>query len=398
MSRRVPARRSPRRRPTLIHLTTTDISLALLLQPQLKAFADAGYDVIGMSAPGPYVDDLARDGIRHEPIKHFTRRMAPQHDALALRELRRAFRRLQPDIVHTHNPKPGVLGRLAARWVRVPAVVNTVHGLYALPSDRAAKRWLVYGLERVAARCSDAELVQNVEDIPVLDHLGIRAPKVRLLGNGIDLSRFDAAAGRARRAGARAELEIDESTIVVGAVGRLVAEKGYRELFAAARALKTTAPNVLMLVVGPDDTDKPDAITSIELSQATAMGGVRFLGEQRDVERLYAAMDVFIIASWREGFSRSGMEAAAMGLPVIATDVRGCRQVVDHERTGLLIPVRDPEAIVEAVQRLAADADLRRRMGDAGADMARREFDQQRVIDITLATYAEVLGGEPVTS
>jgi glycosyltransferase involved in cell wall biosynthesis len=369
-----------------------------LLQPQLKAFVDAGYDVIGMSAPGPYVDELTRDGIRHVPVKHFTRRMAPQHDALALGELRREFRHLQPDIVHTHNPKPGVLGRLAARSARVPAVVNTVHGLYALPSDRALKRWVVYGLERAAARFSDAELVQNVEDLPVLHRLGIRAPKVRLLGNGIDLSRFDATASGADRTAARAELDIDDATIVVGAVGRLVAEKGYRELFAAARRLRETSPNVQLLIIGPTDADKHDAITAEECREAEATAGVRFLGERRDVERLYAAMDVFIIASWREGFSRSGMEAAAMGVPVIATDVRGCRQVVEHERTGLLIPVRDADAIVGAVRRLAENTDLRRTMGEAGVELARREFDQRRVIDITLATYADVLGREPVPS
>ena len=385
-------------RPRLIHLTTTDISLALLLQPQLKAFANAGYEVIGMSAPGPYVAGLSEDGVRHEPVAHFTRRTAPHHDTLAFAELRRTFRRLRPDIVHTHNPKPGVLGRLAARGAGVPAVVNTVHGLYALPTDRAAKRWVVYALERVAARCSDAELVQNPEDVPVLHSLGITAPKVRLLGNGIDLTRFDAFAGRQVRAATRAELDIADDTVVVGAVARLVAEKGYRELFAAARALAATTPKVLILVVGPSDTDKHDAITPDELSEATATGRVRFLGERHDVERLYAAMDVFVIASWREGFSRSGMEAAAMGLPVIATDVRGCRQVVDHERTGLLIPLRDPRAIADAVRRLAEDADLRRRLGDAGIDKARREFDQQRVIDLTLATYDEVLGRKQAAS
>ena len=155
-------------RPTLIHLTTTDISLALLLQPQLKAFANAGYDVIGMSAPGPYVAGLADDGVRHEPVAHFTRRMAPHHDALAFAELRRRFRRLRPDIVHTHNPKPGVLGRLAARGARVPAVVNTVHGLYALPTDRAAKRWVVYALERVAVRiCRPASASKRVRSMPL---------------------------------------------------------------------------------------------------------------------------------------------------------------------------------------------------------------------------------------
>ena len=379
-----------RGRPRLVHVTTTDMSLALLLQPQLEAFSRAGYEVIGMSAPGPFVPELETSGIVHEPVAHFTRRMAPHHDALALAELTRAFRRLRPDIVHTHNPKPGVVGRLAARAARVPAVVNTVHGLYALPDDRRSKRWVVYGLERLAATCSDAELVQNPEDLPVLAGLGIRAPKARLLGNGIDLCRFDAARGRSLRADVRAELGIDERTVVVGAVGRLVAEKGYRELFTAARALRDTTPPVLLMVVGPPDLDKHDAISQTELDHASA-AGVRFLGERRDVERIYAAMDIFVIASWREGFSRSGMEAAAMGLPVIATDIRGCRQVVDHDRTGLLIPVRDAGAIAAAVRGLADDPDRRRAMGAAAIDKARDEFDQQRVIDITLATYDDVL-------
>lgn len=386
------------RQPRLVHLTTTDISLALLLQPQLEAFAAAGYDVIAMSAPGPYTDRLQREGLRHEPVHHFTRRMAPHEDLLAFRELRRVLRRLAPDIVHTHNPKPGVFGRLAARSVRVPAIVNTVHGLYALPEDGALKRRVVYSLERAAARCSHVELVQNVEDIPVLAKLGIREPKVRLLGNGIDLRRFDATAAAPARAQFRAELGIDDDVVVVGAVGRLVAEKGLRELFEAARHVNDVHAATAFVVVGPADLDKGDAITQRELDDASASAHIRFLGERTDVERFYAAMDVFVIASWREGFSRSGMEAAAMGVPVVATDVRGCRQVVDDGLTGLLVPVRQPEALAAAISRLVTDPEERARMGRAGVVKARREFDQQRVIDITLAAYDELLARRPVAS
>ncbi len=379
------------RRPRLVHLTTTDISLAWLLRPQLEAFDRAGYEVITMSAPGMHADQLGRDGIRHEPVEHFTRRMAPHQDVLSFFELRRAFRRLAPDIVHTHNPKPGVFGRVAARSVKVPGIVNTVHGLYAVPQDRALKRHAVYTLERVAARCSHAELVQNEEDIPVLASLGIRAPKVKLLGNGVDLERFTPARSHATREAARAELGLDAATCVIGVVGRLVAEKGYREIFTAAGDLAASDPHVTILVIGPTDDDKHDAITADERSRAEAHGNVRFLGERRDVERMYAAMDVFALASWREGFSRSGMEAAACGLPIVTTDVRGCRQVVDHDVTGLLVPVRRPDLLTIALRRLANDRAARHSMGEAGAQKARREFDQQRVIDITLATYEEVL-------
>ena len=132
----------------VVHVTTTDISLALLLGPQLRAFAKAGMDVIGASAAGPWVDDLNEWGIRHEAVAHATRSVSITDDARALGELVRLFRRLRPDIVHTHNPKPGVYGRLAARLAGVPVVVNTVHGLYASPDDPLVRRFLVYGTER----------------------------------------------------------------------------------------------------------------------------------------------------------------------------------------------------------------------------------------------------------
>ncbi|HYA69456.1 MAG TPA: glycosyltransferase, partial [Acidimicrobiales bacterium] len=144
----------------VVHVTTADMSLVLLLGPQLRAFAAAGMDVVGVSAPGPWVEQLREWGIGFEPLHHATRSSALGHDVRAFGELVAILRRLRPDIVHTHNPKPGLYGRVAARVAGVPAVVNTVHGLYATPDDRRAKRIAVYGLERLASTCSQAELVQ----------------------------------------------------------------------------------------------------------------------------------------------------------------------------------------------------------------------------------------------
>ena len=127
--------------------------------------------------------------------------MAPGHDVLAIGELVRLFRRLRPDIVHTHNPKPGLYGRLAARIAGVPVIVNTVHGLYATPEDSGPRRAVVYSLERAASLCSQAELVQNPEDLAVLSRLGVPEDKLVLLGNGVDLGRF-AASTRGRRTSA----------------------------------------------------------------------------------------------------------------------------------------------------------------------------------------------------
>jgi glycosyltransferase involved in cell wall biosynthesis len=385
----------------LVHLTTTDISLELLLGPQLSAFVDAGYEVIGVSAPGPFVAQIEARGVQHLPLVNATRAMAPHKDLLAIGELTRLFRRLRPDIVHTHNPKPGLYGRVAARAARVPVVVNTVHGLYAMPEDDWKKRAVVYSLERLASTCSDAELVQNPEDLVTLRRvLHEPAAKLTLLGNGIDLGRFGSRADRDEvRAKVRTELGVDDSTVVVGAVGRLVLEKGYVELFEAWERVRADQPDAVLVVVGPSDDDKADAMPADVMQRARDIG-VRFLGMRDDVDELYLGMDLYVLASHREGFPRSAMEAAASGLPIIATDIRGCRQVVEHGVTGLLVPVRSAEGLADALGRLLGDPSLPAAMGAAAAAHAATEFDQQRQIDTTLATYDRLLraAGRPLPS
>ncbi len=376
----------------LVHVTTTDMSLELLLGPQLSAFRDAGYEVIGASAPGRYVPALTARGIRHVPLQHATRSMAPHRDVAAFAELRGLFRSLRPDIVHTHNPKPGVYGRLAARTARVPAIVNTVHGLYATPDDGRGKRAVVYSLERLAATASHAELVQNPEDIAVLRRLGIPATKLTVLGNGVDLTRFrpDRLDAR-RRAELRAEWGAGPDDVVCGAVGRLVWEKGYRELFDAAASLRDRVPNLRFVVVGGLDEAKPDQLGAADLAAVERRAAITFLGLRDDVEDLYGAMDLYVLASHREGYPRSAMEAAATGLPVVATDIRGCRQVVETGETGLLVPVGNAPALADSVATLAGDRALRSRMGAAALEKARHEFDDRRPIEITLETYDRLL-------
>lgn len=381
-------------RPRLVHLTTTDMSLSLLLGPQLQAFTEAGYEVIGVSSDGPFVADLNAAGVRHIPLAHATRANAVGSDVRALVELRSLLRRLRPDIVHTHNPKPGIYGRLAAAAAGVPGIVNTVHGLYALPEDRWPKRAAVYGLERLAATCSDIELVQNPEDVEVLARLGVPRSKMRLLGNGIDLSRFDrATVARERVNDVRRELGAGPDDVVCGAVGRLVWEKGYAEVFEAAAAVRRRLPQARFVIIGPSDPDKADGLTDADLTRAREQAGITFLGMRHDLTELYAAMDVYVLASHREGYPRSAMEAAALGLPVVATDIRGCRQVVDHGVTGLLVPPRDAVALAEAITTLVTTSDLRRQMGRAASEKARANFDQHEVIAITLDAYGEVLAG-----
>ena len=172
----------------IAHLTTVDLSLRFLVLPQLEAPLAAGIRSVGISAPGPWVGELADRGIEHLALGTSTRGMNLRKDLRAAWDLYRALRRLRPQVLHTHNPKPGLYGRVMGRLAGVPIVVNTVHGLYATPDDPLVKRLVVYGLEACASRFSDLELVQSAEDAALMKRLKL-APtrRVVLLGNGIDL-------------------------------------------------------------------------------------------------------------------------------------------------------------------------------------------------------------------
>lgn len=370
-----------------MHLATVALSHRYLLLGQYEALLADGHEVVAVSAPGEDVEELERRGIRHRSLDGSTRGFDLRADLRAIRSFARIVRDERPDVVHTHNPKPGVYGRIVARLAGVPVVVNTVHGLYATPDDSLIRRTMVYGLEAVSSRFSHLELVQNIEDVELMRRTLIApSAKVRHLGNGIDVRRFDPDRALERRRSVRAELGIDDGELVVGSVGRMVAEKGFPELFEASARLRD--PHTLV-VVGPSDSSKPDALPSSML-EAARDRGVRILGHRTDVERLLPAFDLFVLASHREGVPRAAMEAAAAGLPVVATNIRGCRQVVDDGEDGLLVPVADPAALAEAITVLTRDGELRRRMGKAARMRAEADFDERLVIERLRASYREV--------
>lgn len=380
------------------HIAGVDLTHRFLLLNQLCHLRDEGYEVTAISAPGPYADELEARGIRHVPWPHITRAWDPTADVRAMRALIGILKRERFDLVHTHNPKPGFMGRVAARMAGVPCVVNTVHGLYAMPEDSWRKRAAVLGLERIAARFSHHELYQSAEDLEWARRLGIVSPsRSELLGNGADLSFFDPrVVSDARRVELRRELGVRPDELVVGTVGRLVAEKGYRELFAAARQVRTSMPSVRFLVVGSPDPDKLDAIRENEIAQAS--DDVIFAGWRQDVRDLMAVMDVFVLASYREGVPRSAIEAAAMGRPMVLTDIRGCREVVRDGVEGLLVRPRDSGGLAEAIGSLLGDEMKRREMGSAARARAADRFDENRVLGMLDQTYERLLTGKGVAS
>jgi glycosyltransferase involved in cell wall biosynthesis/ribosomal protein S18 acetylase RimI-like enzyme len=378
----------------IAHVATIDLTHRFLLLPQLRRLRAEGYDVTAISAPGPHAAALEAEGIRHVPLRSATRAWDPAADLRLLKELYDLFRRERFDLVHTHNPKPGVIGRPAARAAGVPVVVNTVHGFYATPTDPARRRVPVMALERAAARFSDLELYQSAEDLRWAVRSGlVPASRARYVGNGIDLRRFDPDRVSAdRTAELRTELGIPDGTLVVGTVGRLVAEKGFHELLLAAGEVRRRFPEVRFMAVGPDDAVKADAITAADLN-----GQLICTGFRTDIEDLLPLMDVFVLPSWREGFPRSAIEAGAMARPRIVTDIRGCREAVRDGVDGLLIPVRDAGALAASIIRLLEDPEERIRLGRRAKEIAVERFDEERIGDVIVRGYHDLLTERGVT-
>lgn len=365
-------------------------SFRMLLRAQLDHARAAGFDVHCVAGPGAYLHELARDGFTTHEVP-LTRLLRPLDDVRALAALVRLFRRERFELVHTHTPKTALLGQLAARLAGVPHVVNTVHGLLGHADVPLPKRAALAAIDHVTCLLSTAVLSQSREDVEsAVAHHMCRAEKIRHLGQGIDLARFDAAPVLADgRDVLRARLGLPAPALVIAMIGRFTREKGYPEFLAVARRLASARPDVHFLAVGMSLRER-DAV-DVDPAAAGLAGRLTVLVDRHDMPEIYAAADLVVLPTYREGFPRSLVEAGAMGVPIVATQIRGCREAVAHGLTGLLVPPGDVAALHDAVVSLLADPARRARMGDVARRRARIEFDEARVCERVLDLYCDLL-------
>ncbi len=374
------------------HVTTVDMSVRHLLLNQLLSLRDAGFDVSAISAGGPDIAPVSAAGVRHFAVP-FTRRFTPIADLAACWALWRLFRRERFTIVHTHQVKAALFAQLAARFAGVPIVVNTIHGFYFHEHTPRLRRraWIV--LERFIARLSTFLLSQNREDIETAVDEGIcLRRKIRHIGNGIDVNRFDRAkVDSARVEQVRQALGFADDDIVVGFVGRLVREKGVLDLFEAVKRVRVRIPRLRLLVIGPVDSEKADAIRPATAAAYGIDDITVFTGYRHDMPELYAVMRICVLPSHREGMPRSPMEASAMSVPCIATAIRGSREVVRAGENGYLVPVAAPEALADAIARVLEDPALAAGLSTRARALAREQFDERLVFNRVKSAYAELL-------
>lgn len=371
-------------RPTLASVATSGISVRLLLASQIDAFRKRGFDVKAVCAPGPWVDKAREIGIDVDEV-FMERELSPLKDVKSFISLWRYFREKKFQVVNTHTPKAGLLGPLAARLAGTPVVIHTVHGLLFHDETPFLTKIAGFGAELFTARCAQYLFFQVQEDVEVAAKMRL-LPRDRLyyIGNGVDMSRFDPSRVKSR-AQARRELGYTDTDFVVGIVARMNYEKGIGDFFAAARLLMQEHANVKFLVIGPREPDQNDKVKQEDVDAMERSGRFQFLGLRNDVPDLYPAMDTFILPSHREGIPRALIEACAMRTACIATNIRGCREVIENDVTGLMVPVRQPRAIADAVTRLITEPGLAARLATNAQEFVHKTYDQnvcnQRIVD-----------------
>lgn len=373
-------------------VTTVDVTMAGLVLAQIKAAQKEGFTVYGLCARGSYYEYLKENGIIMYPLP-FTRAITPLKDIIAIWKLYWFLKCEKIDIVHTHTPKAALYGLITAKLAGVKYSVNTVHGLSFNENTKRWLRLLCLTYERIVARLTNVTLTQNPEDMITAKRLKIGRPeKTKLIGNGVDLKLFDPARfSDDFIRNKKAEIGIPDNTIVVGIIARLVREKGFIELFEAMRNLMPKYKKLWLVIIGPEQAERNDGITGNSFREYCIADRTVWLSRRDDVPELAACFDIYAFPSWREGFPRSAIEAAAMGLPIIAANIRGSRQVVEDGVNGLLIPLRDARKLEEALQELIEDEDIRIRMGKKSYEKARRDFDENRVCEIVIDTYEQLL-------
>ena len=351
-------------RVKICHVANSSFAVKSLLVPQLKFLIKEGYDVSAACAEGKWSDEIKKEGIKVKNI-NFSRNVLSSSHFIAFLQLFFYFKKEKFDIVHTHNPVPGLLGQLAAKFAGVPIIINTIHGFYFTDNTPAFKRKVFIFLEKVAAKCSTLIFSQNKEDIKTAVKEEICSPeKIRYLGNGINIDKFNIERfSKDFIIEKKKELGLKDNSKIIGIVARMVKEKGYLELFEACKNIFEKIPDAFLLAIGPEEPGKKDGFNQSIVKDYGIEDKVIFLGERNDVDELYPLMDVFVLPSHREGFPRSLIEASAEKIPIVATNIRGCREAVDNNKTGILIPAKNIAELEKAIIYLFNNSEVAKNMG-----------------------------------
>jgi len=367
---------SPRR---LLYVANEDYAFLMHRLPMARAARDAGYEVHVATNVNAGAAAIAAERFTLHPIPFRRGGLSPATALPTVRAIRAVEAAIQPDVVHHSGLQSSVLGSLAAVGRATP-VVNAMTGLgYIFTSaswrSRLLKQGMLALLPRLMNRASSCVLVQNPDDRDALQAMGVRADKITLIpGSGVDTDRFQ-------------PLPEPVGPIAFGFAGRLLTDKGIRALVAAHRRLRQQGHDYRLVIAGSPDPANPASVSSEEVEAWRSEPGITLLGQIKDITELWRRCHIAVLPSHREGLPVSLLEAAACGRPLVSTDAPGCREIAIDGQTGLSVPIEDPDALAQAMARLAASPELRARYGRGARQLVEEKLSAKIIGRSVVALY-----------
>jgi glycosyltransferase involved in cell wall biosynthesis len=378
----------------LLRITTVPISLQYLLGGQLTYMQKHGFEVLAVSAGGPEVAFLEKEGISHKVIP-FTRSITPFQDFVCLWQLIQLIRKIRPTIVHTHTPKAGLIGMIAGWACRIPIRLHTVAGL-PLMEAKGLKKWLLIKTEQITYACATRVYANSIamRDY-IISELNIRNAKLKVIGkgssNGIDLSYFQKSVELEDEASKiRNQYGVLQDDFVYCFVGRVVKDKGIVELIRSFIEIESAERSVWLFLVGHFE-DELDPLPDDLKLQIANHPKIIHCGFQLDVRPWVLASDAFVLPSYREGFPNVVLQAGALERPCIVTDINGCNEIIKNNKTGMLVPIKDIVALKEAMLYLLQNTDKGVQMGNEVKKFIVTHFDQAYIWSEILKEYKKQL-------
>ena len=378
----------------IVRITTVPEALRVLLRGQLK-FMSAHFEVIGVAADEPLLAKVEEEQqIRTEGI-NMTRKITPFADLKSIWSLYKFFKKEKPVIVHTHTPKAGLVGMIAARMAGVPVRMHTVAGLPLMVAS-GVKRTVLEIVEKVTYTFATKVYPNSFRQAEfIVENKFTNSSKIKVIGNGssngIDTTYFDPQLiAEESKAALKKQMQLTSTDIVLCFVGRIVSDKGIAELVASFVEINKQNSNVKLVLVGPFEShlDPLDAETMKQIKQHACIKWIDF---QDDVRPYLAITDVFVFPSYREGFPNVVMQAGAMNLPCIVTDINGCNEIIEQGKNGLIIPAQDKVNLKKAIERLVYDKALRKNLQSNAREMIVTRYEQKLVWNLILQEYKEML-------
>lgn len=364
--------------PKLLFFVTEDWYFCSHRLALAVAAREAGFGVVVVTRVREHGEVIRRVGLDLIPFEISRRGLNPFWELGALTRLTALYRREKPDLVHHVAMKPVLYGTLAARVAGVPHIVNALAGMGWLFTSANLMARLIKPLVRLAFRFllrQTSVIVQNPDDAALVAGMGLGRTRL-IRGSGVDTELF------------LPGIE-PTGTPLVMLPARMLWDKGVGEFVEAARLLKARGVVACFALVGEPDPENPASVSEAQLAAWHAETAVEWWGQRTNMPQVFARAHIVCLPSYREGLPKALLEAAACGRPIVTTNVPGCREIVRDGDNGLLVPVCDAPALAEALARLIADPDMRRRMGERGRALVVGEFSQERVIVETLAVYRE---------